>query len=41
MGSPFTTIAVGILLSIFISEIIAETPLDEVSDKTIYSETYL
>jgi len=29
MGSPFTTIAVGILLSIFISEIIAETPLDE------------
>ena len=32
MGSPKTTIVLGVLLSIFVSVIIAETPLDEVSN---------
>ena len=32
MGSPYTTIVVGVLLSIFVSVIIAKTPLDEVSN---------
>ena len=36
MGSPYTTIVVGVLLSIFVSMIIAETPLDEVSNIDAY-----
>ena len=36
MGSFYTTIVVGVLLSIFVSVIIAETPLDEVSNIDAY-----
>ena len=36
MGSFYTTIVVGVFLSIFVSVIIAETPLDEVSNIDAY-----
>ena len=36
MGSFYTTIVVGVLLSIFVSVIIAETPLDEVGNINTY-----
>ena len=36
MGSFYTAIVVGVLLSIFVSVIIAETPLDEVGNINTY-----